>query len=274
MLNSVSSSYPEILIRIASAVVLVPIVLWIVTLGGAAFLVLISVCVALLSLEWALMATPKMAARMSTAIMLTILCGLFSAYLGHPALALVILSFGTACSGLYAYRLKAAWLDAAYGALYIGIPAIVLIWLRESSDKGKDWVFFAFGIAWVADSAAYLIGKFVGGPKLWVKYSPNKTWSGFAGGLIAGMLAAGILSDITGVFKTSTTASLVGLLAALATMAGDFWESMLKRRYGVKDSGQLIPGHGGLLDRVDGLMFAILVIGAIKLVLVFEQGYV
>lgn len=124
---------------------------------------------------------------------------------------------------------------------------------------------FAFLIAWAADSAAFAAGKFFGGPKLWPRYSPNKTWAGFAGGLIAGMLTAGALSDITGLFKHDTSASVVGLLVALATMAGDLWESALKRRFGVKDAGTLIPGHGGLLDRVDGLMFAIVAIGGIRL---------
>jgi phosphatidate cytidylyltransferase len=83
--------------------------------------------------------------------------------------------------------------------------------------------------------------------------------------MIAGMLTAGTLSDLTHLFKHDTSASFVGLLVALATMAGDLWESALKRRFGVKDAGALIPGHGGLLDRVDGLMFAILAIGGIRL---------
>ena len=88
---------------------------------------------------------------------------------------------------------------------------------------------FTFLIAWSSDIAAFLVGKLVGGPKLWRRYSPNKTWSGFAGGMIAGMMAAGTLSDMTHLFKHDTSASFVGLLTALSTMAGDLWESALNR---------------------------------------------
>lgn len=254
----------ELGIRVASAAVLIPLVLWIITLGSWPFLVLLSIGVALLSLEWGAMAAPQHKTQMSVAICLAVLAALFSAHLAHIWPGLLILAFGTVAAGLYVRNAKGPYLDAAYGVFYIGWPALVLVWLREG-ENGVYWVFFAFLIAWAADSAAYLVGKLVGGPKLWRKYSPNKTWSGFAGGMIAGMLTAGSLSDITGLFKSTTAALLVGLVVALATMGGDLWESMLKRRYGVKDSGALIPGHGGLLDRVDGLMFAIVAMGAVRL---------
>ncbi len=262
----------ELLIRIASAFVLIPCVLFIVAMPFDwmpfrqpwPFLVLISVGVALLSIEWGAMIAPNTAARLSVAISVAILLALFAGYLGHPVLSFLVLSFGSLCAGLYAYKLKSGWMDAAFGVFYIGFPAIIIVWLR-STDRGLYWVFFAFLIAWAADSAAYIVGRLVGGPKLWRRYSPNKTWSGFAGGMIAGMLTAGSLSDLTHVFHHDTSASFVGLLVALATMAGDLWESALKRRYGVKDAGSLIPGHGGLLDRVDGLMFAIVALGIIRL---------
>jgi phosphatidate cytidylyltransferase len=210
------------------------------------------------------MAAPTVAGRIAVAIATTALAGLFVGYLGHPVLSILILIFGALCSGLFAYRLQVNWLDVAYGALYIGWPGLVLIWLRDTVN-GVFWVYFVFLIAWSADGAAYLTGKLVGGPKLWRRYSPNKTWSGFAGGMIAGMMMAGGINDITHLFAHDVAASLVGLLVALATMAGDLWESALKRRFGVKDAGSLIPGHGGLLDRVDGLMFAIVAIGGIRL---------
>lgn len=253
----------ELLFRIASAAVLIPVVLLIIAYGNWAFLLLLSVGVALLAIEWGTMAAPKLSSRMAVSISLAILGGVFTVYLFNMLAGLAVLVLGAACAGFYFRYLKGPHLDAAYGAFYIGWPALVLIWLRETHN-GVYWVFFAFLIAWAADSAAYLVGKLVGGPKLWRKYSPNKTWSGFAGGMIAGMLTAGTLADITKLFQSSTAALIVGLLVAFATMGGDLWESMLKRRYGVKDSGTLIPGHGGLLDRVDGLMFAIVAIGGIR----------
>lgn len=252
----------ELAIRVASAVVLIPVVLLITLHGGWAFLLMLSVGIALLSIEWGLMVAPKLAARVTGTVTLSALAPVFTAYLGYPVLAIVMLAFGAACAGVYARHLKLPWLDTSYGALYIGWPALVLIWMHEA-EQGVYWVFFTFLIAWASDSAAYVVGKVVGGPKLWRKYSPNKTWAGFAGGIIAGMLVAGTLSEY--LFSKPVIGLLVGLLASLATMGGDLWESMLKRRYGIKDSGHLIPGHGGLMDRVDGLMFAIVAVGFIRL---------
>ncbi len=255
----------ELAIRVISALVLIAVVLLITVLPDhRPFLVMLSVGVALLCIEWGLMMAPNVSARISVAVAVAAIAALFVGFLGHPLLSILVLCFGSLCAGLYAYRLHVGWVDAAYGVLYIGWPAIVLMWLHQT-NRGVEWVFFAFLIAWAADSAAFAAGKLFGGPKLWPRYSPNKTWAGFAGGVIAGMLTAGALSDITGLFKHDISASIVGLLVALATMAGDLWESALKRRFGVKDAGTLIPGHGGLLDRVDGLMFAIVAIGAIRL---------
>ncbi|MDC7681859.1 phosphatidate cytidylyltransferase [Asticcacaulis sp. BYS171W] len=253
----------ELLFRVASAAVLIPVVLGIIWFGSWPFLLLLSVGVAFLSIEWGSMAAPHMPSRMAVAITMAVLSAVFTVYLSNILAGIAVLSFGTVCAGLYFRRLKGPYLDAAYGAFYIGWPALVLIWLRETHN-GTYWVFFAFLIAWAADSAAYMFGKLIGGPKLWAKYSPNKTWAGFAGGMIAGMLTSGALADLTDLFQSNTAALIVGLLVAFATMGGDLWESMLKRRYGVKDSGALIPGHGGLLDRVDGLMFAIVAIGGIR----------
>ena len=124
-----------------------------------------------------------------------------------------------------------------------------------------------FAIAWCADIAAYAIGNVLKGPKLWPRFSPNKTWSGFLGGLVAGILGGVIVQSFSSLHIPLWAGICVGLLVGLATMAGDLWESALKRRFGVKDAGALIPGHGGILDRVDGLMFAVIAIAAARLLL-------
>jgi phosphatidate cytidylyltransferase len=102
------------------------------------------------------------------------------------------------------------------------------------------------------------------GPKLEPRLSPKKTWSGLFGGLLAGAAAASVFPLVTDLPLSPLMAGVIGLVGAAATVAGDLWESALKRRFGVKDSGGLIPGHGGLLDRVDGLMFAALVIAIVR----------
>ena len=157
--------------------------------------------------------------------------------------------------------------------LYLGWPIVLLIWLRDlDSTVGLHWTVLVFAVAWSSDIMAYLVGSLVGGPKLWPRFSPNKTWSGFFGGLVAGAAAGVIMAawlDMGAL--TPVWGGVLGLCAALATMAGDLWESALKRRFGVKDAGTLIPGHGGLLDRVDGLMFAVVVVACGRLIVILIE---
>ena len=133
------------------------------------------------------------------------------------------------------------------------------------TPEGFRWTVLLFAVTWSADIFAFLVGSALKGPKLWPRFSPNKTWSGFAGGLIGAMGSAMAVVAATRMSPSLAAAAAIGLGGGLATMAGDLWESMLKRRFGVKDSGDLIPGHGGLLDRVDGLMFAVLAVAGARL---------
>jgi phosphatidate cytidylyltransferase len=146
---------------------------------------------------------------------------------------------------------------------------VALVWLR-GAPGGRVWTLMLMAVVWSADICAFLGGNALKGPKLWPVISPNKTWTGLGVGLAGGAVAGMVFSQlkILGPGAPGLAASAwVGLLAALAAMAGDLWESMLKRRFGVKDSGDLIPGHGGLLDRVDGLMFAAVLIAGVRLFL-------
>jgi len=140
----------------------------------------------------------------------------------------------------------------ALGALYIGLPYVALVWLRDDPATGLVTLFWLLAVVWATDTGAMFAGKTIGGPKLAPVISPNKTWAGLLGGM-----AAAALAGVAFALWRDAPVGLAGLVsAALAVVAqaGDLGESMVKRHFGVKDSGRLIPGHGGIFDRVDGLL--------------------
>ncbi len=259
----------DIGLRAASAMVLAPAAVLAIWAGGYWFLGLMLAACALLSVEWAMMSAAKAWRVMAGAVGFGLFAAVIAAHVEQLSLSLVMLVFCAVAAGLFARSRRQEALDAAYGVLYLGWPAVLLIWLRDgSSEPGLYWTVFAFVVAWSSDIMAYLVGSIVGGPKLWPRFSPNKTWSGFIGGLAAGAVAGALMATFMNMGLGTVWGAALGLAAAIATMAGDLWESALKRRYGVKDAGNLIPGHGGLLDRVDGLMFAVVVVACGRLAMV------
>lgn len=253
-------------IRVASGTVLVPTVLAAVWVGGWAMVLLVSVAAGLLAREWAVMSAERGRKRVMTVVALGVIVPLVAAHYGEMVLAWGLAALGAVIAALAAKGAVERRADAAYGVIYIAPPSIALVWLRATADDGAAWTLLLFMTTWFADIGAYAVGNIMKGPKLWPRFSPNKTWSGLFGGLVCGTLAAVAVWEFSNIAITAGAAVLLGLLAALATMGGDLWESALKRRFGVKDSGDLIPGHGGLLDRVDGLLFAVLVVSLARLV--------
>jgi phosphatidate cytidylyltransferase len=251
--------------RVVSATVLVPTVVAAVWLGGFWFLALALVCVALLAREWGKISAPK--APRAVGLVVGVFCAVAvtAAFLHAFFIAWSVVLAGAFLAGLIARGAVDRRADAAYGVVYIAPAVIALVWLRSLPD-GLWWTLLLFVVTWFADIFAYVVGSIFKGPKLWPQISPNKTWSGFIGGLVAATLGAVVVAYLAQLRLVWPAAALVGFLGGLATMAGDLWESVLKRRFGVKDSGDIIPGHGGLLDRVDGLMFAVIVVAAIRLV--------
>ena len=155
------------------------------------------------------------------------------------------------------------------GVVLIGLGGAALVWLRGMTGAGPASLLFVVLVVWASDSMAYLVGRALGGARLAPRISPGKTWSGAAGGLLGAMAAgalvaslaqpadmAGLLEHVPGLLERIGRGLLFGGLLGIAAQAGDLAESALKRRCGVKDSGRLIPGHGGLLDRLDGLFTA------------------
>ena len=159
------------------------------------------------------------------------------------------------------------WADrrwAVIALLHVGLAALATIYLRLTPELGRDLVFILFGAVWLSDIGGYVAGRLIGGPKLAPGISPNKTLAGSGGALVfagVGALVYGAMTE-----SQSSMVLVLALVLSVATQAGDLFESWVKRRFDVKDSGTLIPGHGGILDRVDGLLFAAPVLALIVLV--------
>jgi phosphatidate cytidylyltransferase len=152
------------------------------------------------------------------------------------------------------------------GVGYIALAVLSLLWLRADPATGRANILFLLIVIWATDIGAYLVGRAFGGPRLAPSISPGKTWSGTIGGVGVAMLT-GLALSARWPHGAWTATLLLAALISVASQAGDLLESAAKRRCGVKDSGRLIPGHGGLLDRVDGVLFAAPVMAALGLCL-------
>lgn len=230
-----------------SASILAPVVLACIWFGGIAFDLLMLGAAVGLSLEWVALCRAKPSAMPGLLVPVAMATATVLACDGYAGLGLAVLALGAA----WIWMLQRRVLMAA-GLIVIGIGVIALVWLRGWDAVDGRWtVLFVVLTVWASDIGAYSTGRLLRGPKLAPSLSPAKTWSGAVGGLVLAML---IGEAVVGRL-TISTALFAGLLA-IACQAGDLLESGIKRHVGVKDSGQLIPGHGGLLDRLDGLLAA------------------
>ena len=207
-----SAGPSELTKRIASSIVLAPIAIGAVILGGlpfAAFVVLIG---AIGLWEWAAIVRNA-----------------------EPASA------------------RLGWMTL--GLPYVAVPCAALILLRQAEPSGWIAIVFVLAVVWATDVAAFFGGRYFGGPKLWPRVSPKKTWSGALSGLFAAIAAGGLTAMLTPT-GSPTAGMAIAIPLSIAAQAGDLFESSIKRKFDVKDSGHIIPGHGGVLDRVDGLFGA------------------
>jgi phosphatidate cytidylyltransferase len=256
-LAETKSRWSDLAIRVTSALTLLPVVLACVWNGGIPFLILVALGCYVACVEWFGMWGVKLTwLRYSASMLLTL--SVVLANEGHAGDGLVVLAVAMPITAFLSRRAVVDAgrrpFDLALGLLYFGVAAVSLIWLRADAIAGWPNVLFVLCIVWGSDIGAYVIGRLVGGPKLAPSISPGKTWSGAGGGLVGAALAAAAVASWTGV--SFSPPYVIGLAVALGVIAqlGDLLESALKRHFGVKDSGHLIPGHGGLLDRVDALL--------------------
>jgi phosphatidate cytidylyltransferase len=255
-----ASRWPDLRKRALSAALLVPAAILCIWLGAEAWAALMAAAVALLGWEWVRLCGFSTRRLPGLAVPVAVLVAGVLAVDGAMLAALGVLAAAFAALwGVSAPRFRRAlpgfWLG--FGVLYIGLAGVSLIHLRGDAAAGLSNVLFLFMVVWSSDIGAYLAGRRFGGPKLAPAISPNKTWSGAAGGLVSAMavgwLAAYVMEPaMLPPLRVLLVAAILGVLAQV----GDLFESWLKRRFHVKDTSSLIPGHGGLLDRLDGVLSA------------------
>jgi phosphatidate cytidylyltransferase len=259
-----SARWSDLRLRVLSASVLAPLALACIWFGGFAFAALVGVITVGLAYEWLQLCerrTPWIAAL----IFLALPAAVALAALGHAGSGLILLAAATVAASAYAGGIGAAK-PLALGIPYLGLGSVALVWLRLLPDTGRADVIILLLLVWASDIGAYLVGRVVGGPRLAPAISPGKTWSGAIGGLAAVVAAGLIASAVLGGISPLRAAGFAALTGCVSQI-GDLFESHLKRRFGVKDSGWLIPGHGGLLDRLDAVLFAAPLAGLLALIL-------
>lgn len=246
--------------RAVSALVLAPIIFGAVWLGGWIFAGLSAIAAAILVSEWSGISRGRYVDAAVVAGGGLAAGSVLGFAGGHVSAAFALLVAGAAAAGLIARSQgasRALWL----GVVYAGVPAMALVALRADPEFGFAAMIWLLAVVWATDIGGYVFGRLIGGPKLAPLVSPKKTWAGFVGGL-AGAVAAGWVVCRFAFPAASAPIWLAGVLSVVS-QAGDLAESAFKRRFGVKDSSRLIPGHGGLMDRIDGLVAAVVVAAAI-----------
>lgn len=248
--------------RLLAGIALAAIAFCLLVLGQRPFALLVLGVSLAMSWEWGRMvrgvsfdiAFAVHAVAVTIAILLSVL--------GMPALGIAVIAIGTIV--VFTLGIGTHSGLSAQGVLYVGLPAIMLLWLRGDGQLGFWAVLLVVASVAATDTAAFFAGRLFGGPKLWPAVSPNKTWSGLIGGVSASALAAVAVAQ--GVPEASSIRlAVIGLVLGLVAQAGDLAESALKRLFSVKDTSSLIPGHGGVMDRMDGIVAAALAAGLIAL---------
>ncbi len=251
--------------RVVTAAILAPVVLGIVWAGGFLYNLLVIAAMMAGMFEWVRLTVKKPSLRLDAVACLGVALVLFAGWIFGflwalrflPLIVLGVFYFAQESDPVQRNWMKRA-LWVAFGPAYLGMSGVALIEIRADDQTGVLAAFYLLAVVWSTDIGAYFAGRAIGGPKLMPKVSPNKTWAG----LLGGMLSAGLLGGAVAWMLDDGAphrAALVALGLAVVSQMGDLFESYIKRRRGVKDSGTLIPGHGGLLDRIDGLLLASIV---------------
>lgn len=248
----------NLLVRLATVAVLAPLTIAIAYVGGIAWIAVATLVAAGLLIEWLALVGAKRSVAVlifgGATLLEVAVCAALHKFTESIAVTLLgMLAVALAVPG------RRGW--SAAGVAYAAAALIASVWLRHEAEYGFAAVLFVLLVVWATDSGGYFAGRGIGGPKLWPSVSPNKTWAGAVGSVVAALAVAG--GFIAAGYGRAMPLLAVALVLSVASQVGDLFESGVKRRFGVKDSGTLIPGHGGLLDRLDGFVAAVILAAAI-----------
>lgn len=254
----------NLIVRVTTALVLLPLILWLIWQGGLWFALLIAVAASLCALEVNQL-PPDGGAQLSGAALVSVggaflLPLLHQIQLSFVSVKLVlagVLMFAFADALFFEEQVQKAPRRvglAVLGAVYPGLLLSALIRTRQL-ERGEWWILLTLTVTWLNDTCAYFAGRAFGTRRLYERISPSKTWEGAIGGAAGSILGALFVQHLWLPQLSAAGAALIGAGAAALGPLGDLSESMLKRAFGVKDSGRLLPGHGGILDRLDALIF-------------------
>jgi len=244
-------------LRILSALVLAPLPIIAIWFGGLLLSLLTVAAALVMSWEWGKLCGGNAPGRAGSVLIGVVAVAVIAASLSGVWVGVLLALGGAVLVWQIALRQGAAaplWLAA--GSLWVALPCIILLWLAQSGGADRGTLFWMFAVVWATDIGAYAIGRRLGGPLLAPRWSPRKTWAGLLGGILCAALAGWATAGVVGATQVLPLV-LVSAGLAIVEQFGDLAESVAKRRFGVKDASSLIPGHGGLLDRLDGLLAVI-----------------
>jgi phosphatidate cytidylyltransferase len=253
-------------LRIVSALVLAPLPVVAIWFGWPWLPLLTAAAAAVMAWEWGRLCRGGQLGRTGMVLVAVVLAAVATAALASTGLALATALLGAGLV-LWAARrtrdVEPQW--TAFGALWVALPCVCLLWLARDGPTGRATLLWVLAVVWATDIGAYAVGRTFGGPQLAPRWSPRKTWAGLVGGTLCAAVTGWATATWLGI---SPAAPLAAVSAGLAIVEqfGDLAESVAKRRFGVKDSSSLIPGHGGLLDRLDGLLAVIPVVALLTLI--------